>query len=67
MHNVLEARYRRRDAAGKVIETRAQLFECVAYAVAEAELLGMTADARSWEERFYRVMASLDFSRSRRL
>jgi len=59
---VLEARYLRRDAEGEVIETPAQLFERVARAIAEAELLhGTAADAKFWEERFYRMMASFDF------
>jgi ribonucleoside-diphosphate reductase alpha chain len=59
---VLEARYLRRDAEGEVIETPAQLFERVARAIAEAELLhGRAADAKFWEERFYRMMASFDF------
>ena len=59
---VLQARYLRRDAQGKIIETPEQLFERVARAVAEAELLhGTAADATFWEERFHRMMASLDF------
>ncbi len=59
---VLEARYLRRDSAGKITETPDQLFERVARAVAEAELLhGTAADARCWEKRFHRMMASLDF------
>ena len=61
MH-VLEARYLRRDGEGKIVETPEQLFERVAHAVAEAELLhGSAAAARFWEERFHRMMASLDF------
>lgn len=59
---VLEARYLRRDNEGKIIETPAQLFERVARAIAEAELLhGKAADARFWEERFHRMISSLDF------
>ena len=59
---VLQARYLRRDTEGKIIETPQQLFERVARAIAEAELLhGTAADARFWEERFHRMMASLDF------
>jgi ribonucleoside-diphosphate reductase alpha chain len=42
---LLQARYLRRDAESKVIETPAQLFERVARAVAEAELLH-TAEQR---------------------
>lgn len=59
---VLEARYLRRDSAGKITETPDQLFGRVARAVAEGELLhGTAADARCWEERFHRMMALLDF------
>ncbi len=59
---VLHARYLRRDADAKIIETPDQLFERVARAIAEAELLhGSAADARRWEERFHRMIASLDF------
>ena len=59
---VLEARYLRRDSDGKIIETADQLFERVARAVSEAELLyGTTADARLWEERFHRMISGLDF------
>lgn len=59
---VLEARYLRRDAEGKIVETADQLFERVARAIAEAELMhGTAADARRWEERFHAVMTALDF------
>ena len=52
---VLRARYLRRDPLGKVVETPQQMFERVARAVSEAELLhGTAADARHWEERFHR-------------
>ena len=59
---VLEARYLRRDKHGRIIESPAQLFERVARAISEAELLyGPASEARHWEERFYTMMASLDF------
>jgi ribonucleoside-diphosphate reductase alpha chain len=59
---VLEARYLRRGGDGKIIETPDQLFERVARAISQAELLHRTAaDARLWEERFHRMLASLDF------
>jgi len=59
---VLQARYLRRDGEGNLIETPAQLFERVARAIAEAELLyGTAADASRWEERFHRMLAALDF------
>ena len=44
---VLEARYLRHGAKGQIIETAGQLFERVARAVSEAELIhGTTAEAR---------------------
>ena len=59
---VLQARYLRRDPSGRVIETPDQLFGRVARAVAEAELLfGTSAGSHLWEERFYALMAALDF------
>ncbi len=52
----------RRGARGEVIETPEQLFERVARAISPAELLfGTAADARYWEERFHRMLNSLDF------
>ncbi|MEW6208552.1 MAG: adenosylcobalamin-dependent ribonucleoside-diphosphate reductase [Acidobacteriota bacterium] len=59
---VLQARYLRRNAGGQIAETPAQLFQRVARAVSEAELLyGTAAQAGEWEDRFYEVMSSLDF------
>ncbi|HVV47684.1 MAG TPA: adenosylcobalamin-dependent ribonucleoside-diphosphate reductase [Bryobacteraceae bacterium] len=59
---VLRARYLRRNDRGETMETPDELFERVARAVSEAELLyGTAADARQWEERFGRMMAALDF------
>ena len=59
---VLEARYLRRDAQGKVNETPEQLFARVARAIAHAELLiGNREQSSLWEERFYKLLSSLDF------
>ncbi len=59
---VLEARYLRHDAQGKVSETPEQLFARVARAIAHAELLlANRAQAALWEERFYQLLTSLDF------
>jgi ribonucleoside-diphosphate reductase alpha chain len=59
---VLESRYLRRGRNGEIEETPRELFERVARAVSEGELLdGGAADARAWEERFYGMMASLEF------
>jgi ribonucleoside-diphosphate reductase alpha chain len=59
---VLEARYLRRGADGKVIESPSQLFERVARAVSEAELIhGTAVEARLWEDRFCGALNSLDF------
>jgi ribonucleoside-diphosphate reductase alpha chain len=60
--SVLEARYLRRGEGGAIAETPSQLFERVARAIADAELLyGPTATARLYEERFHQMMASLEF------
>lgn len=60
---VLTARYLRRSAdTGAVVETPDELFERVARAVSEAELLhGTAALARQWEERFHQMLTSLVF------
>ena len=59
---VLQARYLRRDAHGEVSETPDQLFARVARAIAHAELLlGDREQSAFWEERFYRLLTSLDF------
>ena len=59
---VLKARYLRRDLRGQVAETPRQMFERVARAVSEAELVfGPASNARFWEERFAEMLASLDF------
>lgn len=59
---VLRARYLRRDSLGQLIETPQQMFERVARAVSEAELLhGTAAESRQWEERFHGMLSALDF------
>jgi ribonucleoside-diphosphate reductase alpha chain len=59
---VLEARYLRRDAQRRIIETPAQLLERVAWAIAYAELLfGNAQQARYWQDEFYTLLTSLDF------
>ncbi|RMF85392.1 MAG: adenosylcobalamin-dependent ribonucleoside-diphosphate reductase, partial [Nitrospinota bacterium] len=59
---VLEARYLRRDAHHRIIETPEQLFERIAYAIAYAELLfGNVSQATYWHDTFYHLFTSLDF------
>ncbi|RMH08312.1 MAG: adenosylcobalamin-dependent ribonucleoside-diphosphate reductase [Nitrospirae bacterium] len=59
---ILEARYLRRDAQGKVIETPEELFARVAKAVAQAELgYGHASQVAQWEETFATLLSSLDF------
>ena len=59
---VLEARYLRRDASRRVVETPAELFRRVARAVAQAELLlGPAWQADEWQEVFHGLVAALDF------
>ncbi|MDR9459533.1 MAG: vitamin B12-dependent ribonucleotide reductase [Dehalococcoidia bacterium] len=53
---VLEKRYLRKDSDGH-IETPQDMFHRVAHNIASAEKV----DAAVWEEKFYRVMANLDF------
>src|SRR5512145_1062410 len=58
----LEARYLRRNADRRVIETPAELFHRVARAVAQAELLlGTAREADRWQEAFHGLLTSLDF------
>jgi ribonucleoside-diphosphate reductase alpha chain len=61
-HRILEARYLRRDAEGRVVESPDELLRRVARGVAHAELLldGARAAAR-WEETFHATLAALDF------
>jgi ribonucleoside-diphosphate reductase alpha chain len=59
---VLKARYLRRDAAGRIVETPEELFLRVARAVAQAELLmGTAREADDWQDVFASLLASLDF------
>ena len=59
---VLEKRYLRKDREGSIVETAEGMFRRVAHAIAQPETLyGTEADADEWEERFYEVMASLEF------
>ncbi|OGL04444.1 MAG: ribonucleoside-diphosphate reductase, adenosylcobalamin-dependent [Candidatus Rokubacteria bacterium RIFCSPHIGHO2_12_FULL_73_22] len=59
---VLEARYLRRDASRRVVETPAELFRRVARAVAQAELLlGPAWQADEWQEVFHGLVVALDF------
>lgn len=59
---VLHHRYLRRNEQRQVVETPAQMFERVARAVAGADtLFARSADVEAIAERFYRVMANLEF------
>ncbi|MDD5191331.1 MAG: vitamin B12-dependent ribonucleotide reductase, partial [Dehalococcoidales bacterium] len=59
---VLEKRYLRKDKAGNVIETPAQLFRRVAAAIAAAETIyDANADVKKREDEFYATMVALDF------
>lgn len=59
---VLEARYLRRDAGRRLIESPAELFARVAAAVAEAERLFGNPDAVTrWRDEFERALAALEF------
>lgn len=60
---ILEGRYLQRDEKGQVIETPEGMFRRVARAVAAAEAR-FGADTKTtgiWEERFFELMAGLDF------
>ncbi len=59
---VLQKRYLAKDEQGRVVETPQELFERVARNIAQAERrYGTEADAERAYERFYEVMAELDF------
>jgi ribonucleoside-diphosphate reductase alpha chain len=61
-NRVLAARYLRRNASGGIRETADELFARVARAVSQAELaLGTAQAADAWQQRFHRLLASLDF------
>ena len=60
--HVLKKRYLKKDKQGNPVETPEEMFRRVARAIASAELLYQTkADIKAIEERFYQVMADLDF------
>jgi ribonucleoside-diphosphate reductase alpha chain len=59
---VLEKRYLRKDAEGKVIESPEEMFWRVARNIAEAERLYKNQTSQEeLSERFFRMMSSLDF------
>ncbi len=62
---VLERRYLAKDAEGRPLETPEQMFARVARNIAQAELLYKPLEdfdaAAHWEERFYELMARLEF------
>lgn len=59
---VLEKRYLRKDAEGHVIETPDGMFRRVAKNIASAELAFRPETKTSvWEEKFYQLMANLEF------
>jgi len=62
---VLERRYLAKDAEGHPLETPEQMFARVARNIAQAELLYKPLEdfdaAAHWEERFYGLMARLEF------
>ena len=59
---VLEKRYLRKNAKGEIAETPAGMFRRVAHAIAAPEYAnGPIEEAMAWEEKFYEVMAKLDF------
>ncbi len=59
---VLERRYLKKDKQGQVVETAEEMFRRVAQAIASAELIyDPKADVTAWEEKFYRLMANLEF------
>ena len=58
---VLEKRYLRKDDQGRPIETPEEMFRRVARAVAQADLsYGEESEVRETEERFFRLMTSLE-------
>ena len=64
-YKVLESRYLRKDENGKIIETPTQLFQRVARNIAAAEKFYQPNisddDLFKTEEKFFRMMASLEF------
>ena len=59
---VLEKRYLRKNVKGEIAETPAGMFRRVAHAIAAPEYAtGPVEEAMAWEEKFYEVMAKLEF------
>ena len=59
---VLEKRYLLKDKEGQVIETPTDMFRRVAETIAHAEQkFDPDADTTLWAERFYEIMAGLEF------
>jgi ribonucleoside-diphosphate reductase alpha chain len=59
---VLEKRYLKKDSQGQITETPEEMFRRVARHIASAELIyDEKADITGWEEKFYRLMTSLEF------
>ena len=59
---VLEKRYLKKDSQGQIVETPEEMFRRVAKHIALAELIyDEKADIAGWEEKFYRLMTSLEF------
>jgi ribonucleoside-diphosphate reductase alpha chain len=62
---VLERRYLAKDAKGRPAETPEEMFRRVAHNIAQAELLYKPLEdfdaAAQWDERFYQLMARLEF------
>lgn len=59
---VLKARYLRKNIAGEITETAEEMFHRVASAVAGAEVrYGHKKRIQEYEDKFYALMASLDF------
>ncbi len=59
---VLEKRYFLKDSEGRIIETPAKLFRRVAHNLAQADrLYDPAADLRVTEEKFYQLMAGMEF------
>jgi ribonucleoside-diphosphate reductase alpha chain len=59
---VLEKRYLKKDKDGKPIETPEEMLRRVAHAIAAAEkIYNPKGDTKVWEERFFQLMARLEF------
>ena len=59
---VLEKRYLKKDSQGQITETPEEMFRRVAKHIALAELIyDEKTDIAGWEEKFYRLMTSLEF------